>query len=289
MINLKKFLSQFSTLNSQFSTQKGMSLIEVLVASVILVLTVVAVMSVSTSGFIVLKRVEMTNRAVSFAKEKIDEIQNMVVDDIYPADCPTPGYPCSSPQETFDKDGIVDGYLTEQPGAIPPVIGSDAKIVCPRCGAVTKAQDVRKRDGGTLTNEYYCPNDDMNNDGVGGDWCGGGSQTIVVQPDIYRPAWTYTKLVSLTRLPCPAPDCPGSLGWFTRIVRVRAFSIDETTNVFENYDFAGQFDPKGERAPVKQVTVDVRWAGLGEGEQSYKLQTLISRAIPKYVSREMGR
>ncbi|MBT9165205.1 MAG: hypothetical protein DDT23_01220 [candidate division WS2 bacterium] len=263
--------------------QRGLGLVEILVASVVLVMTTLSIMSVFTTGYIVLKRAEASNRAVSFAKEKMEEIQNLAIEDIYPADCPRqPPQPCV-PSRAFDRDGILDGVLTERAGTVPPIPGTDAKIICPICGAVAKSNDARST-GATGDGNYYCLNNDFNNDGIGGDWCGGASQRIIVTPDPHLPTWTYTRTVSITRLPGP-----GQLGWYTRQVRVRAYSVDETTNQFTNYDFVGMFDPKGERAPVKEIKVDVQWKGLGEAVQSYKLHSLQSRIMPKYVSREMGR
>lgn len=256
--------------------QRGVGLIEILVASVVLVLTTLSIMSVFTTGYIVLKRAEASNRATSFAKEKMEEIQNLAIEDIYPADTGSCIGGC-------DRDGILDGILTERAGEVPPIPGTDAKIICPVCGAVAKSTDARST-GVSGDGNYYCLNDDFNNDGVGGDWCGGTSQQIIVTPDPNLPTWTYTRTVSITRLPGP-----GQLGWFTRQVRVRAYSVDETTNQFQNYDFAGMFDPKGEQAPVKEIKIDVQWRGLGETVQSYKVHALMSRIMPKFVSREMGR
>ena len=228
--------------------EKGLTLIEVLIAAVFLTLTSVGVLGTFSSGYIVLRRSEALHKATEMARAKMEEMENTPIEEIYPADA------------TSDTlDGTNNGRLDEIEVAGHVVAGSDAIIYCPECGYLNRVTL------GTYT--ATCENPDKNYDGTSDDPC----------DDPLNP----------TSLPGA-----GQIGYYTREVRVHAFNED-----MSDYDPAGSYNPDhvgpsgpttvavGDTscrlAPLKRIIVEVKWMAMGK-EQSYQIQTLLSRLQPKY-------
>jgi len=132
--------------------EKGLTLIEVLIAAVFLTLTSVGVLGTFSSGYIVLRRSEALHKATEMARAKMEEMENTPIEEIYPADA------------TSDTlDGSNNGRLDEISVAGHVTAGSDAIIYCPECGYLNRVTL------GTYT--PTCENPDKDYNGTSDDPC----------------------------------------------------------------------------------------------------------------------
>lgn len=232
--------------------ERGLTLVEILISAIFLTLISVGILGIFTSGYLVLQRTVTFHRATELARHKIEELQNVPIEDIYPAD-----------ETKDDLDCLADGILTICDAWVPPNPGSDVAVYCPICGYLNRPQnsgdyyDIPDTDANGIPN---CQNPDKNYDGVYDD-------------------------------PCEANlPGPGEIGFYTREVRVHAYKdVFETADTLYDYTFdpaVGETN-LGREAPVKEIRVKVVWNAMGE-TQSFEVSTLLSRISPKYSFKELG-
>lgn len=136
--------------------QKGTTLIEILVAATFLTLTAVGVLGVFTTGYLILHQTFAYHRATELAKLKMEELKNIGIEVLYPAN------------EQRDLDGTNDKKLTEKMVVGTVLPGSDAVAYCSVCGYLNKFRCI----DGNLLYTPTCMNQDRNFDGNENDPCG---------------------------------------------------------------------------------------------------------------------
>lgn len=230
--------------------EKGLTLIEVLIAAVFLTLTSVGVLGTFSSGYIVLRRGEALHKATEMARHKMEEMENTPIESIFPAD------------KTSDTlDGKINGMLDEISVVGEVVAGSDAIIYCPECGYLNRVTL------GTYT--ATCQNPDKNYDA---------DET----PD--DPCFDITNPTYL-----PGPGQIGYYTREVRVHAFNEDMTDYDPAGSYNPDHVGPLGPTtvavgdtGCRlAPLKRIIVEIKWQAMGK-KQSYQIQTLLSRLQPKY-------
>lgn len=282
--------------------QKGLTLVEVLVAAVLLTMASISFLGLLSSSYIVLQRAVIYHRATELAKEKIESLHNVPIEDIYPVNSalfnPSAGF-CGpggaggpnggdvvdnvdylrpadpnggnyTPTGTAPKGNylITDRTLCIPDPSIPggevglaPNAGTDAVLFAPPECLDTKYYFYWDKENAVWR--------DVTND----------REIDFSKPvdDLTGPPYS-AHCVDGSGKPYPLPK-PGRMGFYVREVRVKAYNRYDAAAQVEYQSFGP--DPLGFNAPIKQVQVTVRWRALKE-EQSFVLETLFSRVVPKF-------
>ena len=247
MRKLGKFLKKF---------EKGVTLVEILVAATLLTMTAVGVISVFTTGYLVLHRIDTYHKATELAKHKISELQNIALETLYPANSikDLDGIDETNEEVFSNYTGIKWGekVLSELVTVGTVLPGSDAVCYCPVCGYVNVFHLIPTSTGGIRLYTPTCQNPDKNFDGNENDPCG-------------------------AQLPRP-----GEPGFYLRKVFVYAHKQENWTEGLDDYDhYAPGDDPLARIANLKEVAVRVEWKAGGEN-YAFTLKTLFGLTTPKY-------
>lgn len=257
---------------------------EVLVASVLLTITSIGVMGVLSSAYIVVQRAVIYHRGTELARDKVDQIENVPIEDLFPTDYA--GAAATGCDDLTDLEnaqgflitkarpvgpGVVEGPRLQVSGLascveIPPNLGSDGVAFAPEACLHPRY-------------EFF------KNEHDAGKWWSAADMKPVDDPVLKDLVWNPTR----SWVDCkdiyggvqPLPK-PGQMGFYERLVKVTAYQQYDT-DCQENppcplYSVVG--DSYAFNAPVKVVQVTVRWTALGESQQ-YVLDHLTSRLIPK--------
>lgn len=65
-------------------TDRGVTLIEVLVSGVLVSLSAIGILGVFSSGYMMINKARILHRATELAREKVEELNNQAIEDIYP-------------------------------------------------------------------------------------------------------------------------------------------------------------------------------------------------------------
>lgn len=293
---------------------RGTTLIEVLVAAVLVSLAAIGILGVFTSGYLVISKARILHRATELAREKIEELNNQAIEDIYPS---VPGvnggvdefdgYP-----EDFEAPaGVADGYLTSQKQVGQFIPGSDYVVFCPICGYANRGYLYTDWDDSGLgtcpgTGLYLDSTDALDDNGPGGLPDGWIQRALTVSPPcVYKivPVLCQNKdlngdgVEELTQIHGIKLPRPSQSGFFYRYVKVKPKRADsgysdytyQTSDVESSLaawqTFAGgpaaMRRTQSRSVPLKEVDVIVKWRVQGE-IQTFSLKTILSRLIPKY-------
>lgn len=262
----------------------GFSLVEVLVASVLLTITSIGVMGVLSSAYIVVQRAVINHRATELARDKVDQIENIPIEDLFPTDyAGSVVTGCDSLPDLEDAQGflitkakpvgpgVVEGPRVEVSGLatcveMPPNLGSDGVALAPEACLHPRYEFFK--------NEYD----------AGKWWSATDLKPVddpLLQDLVWNPTrgWVDCKDIYGGTQPLPKP---GQMGFYERWVKVTAYqqydADCQASPPCPLYSVVG--DAYGFNAPVKTVDVTVRWTALGETQQ-YTLHHLTTRLIPK--------
>lgn len=301
-------------LYSKKKTIRGTTLIEVLVAGVLVSLAAIGILGVFTSGYLVINKAKMLHRATELAREKIEELNNQAIENIYPT---LPGTNGGTDEfdgyaEDFEAPiGTPDGYLTSQKFVGQFIPGSDYVVFCPVCGYANRGYIYVDWDDSALlscsaTGLYLDSNDAIDDNGPGGLPDGLIERKVTVAPPcVYK----------ITPVLCQNKDLDGNgveerttihgiklprinqSGFYARYVTVKPKRADSAYSDFTYGTVGGTLSnewaalgltdlnslnrTQSRSVPLKEVDVIVKWRAQGES-QSYDIKTILSRLAPKY-------
>lgn len=242
--------------------QKGLTLVEILVAATFLTLTAVGVLGVFTTGYLVLHRVDTYHKATELVKHKMEELENISLEELYPANATKDLDGINETnQEVFSNySGIKWGekVLSERVVVGTVLAGSDCVAYCPVCGYVNL---FNLTPTGTRLYTPTCRNTDRDFNGVENDPCNADLPRPGEAGFYIRKVFVYAHCIK------GEENCPEA-GW--------AEGVDDYTH------YAPGDDPAARIAHIKEVVVKLEWVAGGEN-QAFIVKTLMGLTTPKYA------
>lgn len=164
---------------------RGTTLIEVLVAGVLVSLSAIGILGVFTSGYLIINKARILHRATELARDKIEELNNQAIEDVYPTGKGL--LPVAGNGNVDEFDGYAEtedssapfltansnaGYLTSQKIVGQFIPGSDYVTFCPICGYANRGYLYTDWDDSNIgscsaTGLYIDSNDALDDNGPG--------------------------------------------------------------------------------------------------------------------------
>lgn len=298
---------------------RGTTLIEVLVAGVLVSLSAIGILGVFTSGYLIINKARILHRATELARDKVEELNNQAIEDIYPTVPGVNGDPDEFDGYGEDDEapiGTRDGYLTSQKIVGQFIPGSDYVVFCPICGYANRGYLYTDWDDSNIgscsaTGLYLDSNDASDDNGPGGLPDGWIQRKVTITPPcVYKiiPVMCQNKdlngdgVEELTQIHGKVDvnaklSRPSQAGFFYRYVKVKPKRADSgyTDYRYQTSDVEGTLGAwqtfaggpgamrrtQSRSVPLKEVEVIIQWRAQAKAE-TFTLKTILSRLAPKY-------